>query len=241
MKTLRNHRLLEIGLALCVLAGVASGSFLGARHFIRGGAAEAQPPTEEEITERARQFIDATEAERNKPPFSGVFNGIRIVPPSPDDPASQPKTPCWYAREAGRENPQVLPIEATVGTPFEVSPSYLPPGAVEKLDLDEGEGPVVACDGKLSYSQRMWFFPDTTGGYVAITKIGGEHAVEGRASADRLQAITVRGKPAVAILPLTPDGEGPGGVIIAEDFGITVVGGVEFPIEVYIAVAEGLK
>ena len=61
------------------------------------------------------------------------------------------------------------------------------------------------------------------------------------ASAGRVSAATVGGKPAVLVAPIAPDGLGPSAVIMAEDFGITIVSADGLPLEETMKIAEGLK
>jgi hypothetical protein len=169
--------------------------------------------------------------EAAKPGFEGVVNGIRLYPTSAG-PAVQRKSAC---SDASSEEVQHVTMEAVVGTPMEIVPTYLPPGAEEEPPM---WGPVI-CKGVLAYVERRWNIRGE--GDFFITRRQGEQAIDIDASAERVSAATIGGKRAVLVKPLTPEGYGYSMVIVAEDFGLTSVVAFGLPIEETIKIAEGLE
>lgn len=99
--------------------------------------------------------------------------------------------------------------------------------------------PPMICKGILAYVDRQWIVRGK--GDFFIIRYQGEHAIDINASADRVSPGTINGKPAVLVAPITPDGYGRSGVIVAEDFGITVVSAFGLPLEETVKIAEGLE
>jgi len=99
--------------------------------------------------------------------------------------------------------------------------------------------PPAKCKGILVYVQRDWVMRDE-GADFFIIRYQGEHAIDISASADRISAGTIGGKPAALVEPITPDGYGYSMVIVAEDFGITVIAADGLPLEETVKIAEGL-
>jgi len=99
--------------------------------------------------------------------------------------------------------------------------------------------PPVACKGVVVSVEREWVIRSK--GHFSIAHRQGEQAIAIDASADRVSAATVGGKRAALVKPLAPDGFGYSMVIVAEDFGLTVIGASGLPIEETVKIAEGLK
>jgi len=173
--------------------------------------------------ERLRQEEDA------KPKFEGVVNGIRLYPTGGG--ASERKDACSDAKP---EEVQQVSMDAAAGTPMEIAPTYLPAGAEEQA----ATGPPVACKGILTDVERWWVIPGK--GSVLIGRRQGEQAIDVGASADRISPATVGGKRAVVVKPLTPAGYGYSMIVVAEDFGLTIVGVDGLPMEETVKIAEGL-
>jgi hypothetical protein len=204
---------------------VGVGSFFVAyRFWPTGGQTEAQSDIMAERDQLMRE-------EAAKPRFEGVVNGIRLysLAAGPD---LQRKDACWGAKPGEAEE---LTMSAVAGTPMEIIPTYLPPGA-EEVDPME---PPVACKGTVVSVQRHWIVRGE--GDFFITHRQGEQAIQVDTSADRVSAATVGGKPAVLVAPLAPDGFGPSVVVVAEDFGLTSVVALDLPLEETMKIAEGLK
>jgi hypothetical protein len=214
---------LVLGVFLAVAVGV--GSFFAAYQLWPGGGqTEAQPDI---VAERDQ----VTREEAAKPRFEGVVNGIRLYPVSAG-PAVQRKDACSDAKP---EEAEELTMSAVAGTPMEIIPTYLPAGA-EEVDPME---PPVACKGIVVNVQRWWMIRGKGDFYVSRRQ--GEQAISSDASAERVSAGTVGGKPAVLVEPLTPEGYGQSAVIVAEDFGLTIVVAFGLPLEETVKIAEGLE
>jgi len=185
------------------------------------------PPTPNPLLELER----LRQEEAPKPKFEGVLNGIRLYPTDAEA-AAQRKWACTGAGGQGVEHP---PMSAVVGTPMEIVPTYLPPGAEETIPP---AFPPVVCKGTVAYVERDWGIRGK--GDFYIIRYQGERAIDVDAPAERLSAATVGGKPAVLVKPLV-EGYDYSTVILAEDFGITVVAAFGLPLEETIKIAEGLK
>jgi hypothetical protein len=100
--------------------------------------------------------------------------------------------------------------------------------------------PPVICKGIVAYVERQWIIRDE-GAHFFIARRQGEQAIDTHASADRISAATVGGKPAVLVEPIMPGGYGQCAVIVAEDFGITIVSASGLPLAETVKIAEGLE
>jgi hypothetical protein len=214
---------LILGVFLAVVVGAGS-FFVAYRFWPGGGQTEAQP----DIMAERDQLM---QEEAAKPRFEGVVNGIRLY--SLDAGADvERKDACSDAKP---EEVEQLTMSDVAGTPMEIIPTYLPPGAEEVAPME----PPVACKGIVANVQRWWTMRGKGDFYVSRRQ--GEQAIASNASADRVSAATVGGKPAVVVAPLAPDGFGQSTVIMAEDFGITIVFADGLPLEETMKIAEGLK
>jgi hypothetical protein len=180
------------------------------------------PPPLAEL-ERLRQ------EEASKPKFEGVLNGIRLYPSDAKDiPA-----PKWACSNSSSDDVQHPDISAVAGTPLEIIPTYLPAGAEETIPAAY---PPTVCKGTVAHVEREWIIPN---GDFFIDRYQGEHAFSVDAPAQRILAATIRGRPAVVVKPLV-EGYDRSTVIVAEDFGFTVVSGFGLSTEETIKIAEGL-
>jgi len=214
---------LILGVCLAVVVGVGS-FFVAYRFWPGGGQTEAEPDI---IAERDQ----LTREEAAKPRFEGVVNGIRLysLDAGPD---VQRKDACSDAKP---EEAEELTMSDVAGTPMEIIPTYLPPGAEEVDPM----WPPVACKGIVANVQRDWIIRGK--GHFDISRRQGEQAIATDASADRVSAATIGGKPAALVAPLAPDGFGQSAVIVAEDFGITIVSADGLPLEETVKIVEGLQ
>jgi len=214
---------LILGALLAVALGV--GSFFAAYQlWPDGGRTEAQPDI-------VMEWEAARQEEAAKPRFEGVVNGIRLYR-TDADPAVRRKWVCTGARDEEVAHPAMSDV---AGTPMEIIPTYLPPGAEEQPSM----WPPVICKGVVAYVDRVWIVRGK--GDFFIIRYQGEQAMDISASADRVSAATVGGKRAVLVAPITPDGYGQSSVILAEDFGITIVSADGLPLEETVKIAEGLQ
>jgi hypothetical protein len=172
-----------------------------------------------------------SQEEAAKPRFEGVVNGIRLYRTG----AAVTVQRKWACSDAKPEDVQHPAMSAVAGTPMEIVPTYLPPDAEEVAPT----WPPVVCKGVLVYVERGWVTPGR--GWFSIYRYEGEQAIDVDASVDRVSAASIGGKAAVLVKPLTPEGFGYSMVIVAEDFGLTVVAADGLPIEETVKIAEGLK
>lgn len=221
-------RIIILVLAILVIA-VGVGSFFAARALIPGGeeakAQQGGPFTREQI-ERGTQL---REEEFAKPKFRGVVNGIRLSHPD-DLPAAQRELECVG-------DPRYLPIDAASGSPLDIIPTYLPEGAYAHPEGSSASA--VVCDNGVISVTRTYIWPPVAD--FQVGRVQGEHAFTIDASAERVEAGTISGKKAVFVKPVTPEGIGESMVIVAEDFGLTVIYGYMAPMQELIKIAEGLK
>jgi hypothetical protein len=210
-----------------VVAVVACGITIGA--VVVAGQGD-EPP--EGVSDIILEREQARQEELAKPTFEGVVNGIRLYPTNAEDAVERE----WVCADARPEEVEHLTMSEVAGTPMEITPTYLPAGAEETSPM----WPPAKCKGILVYVQRDWVMRDE-GADFFIIRYQGEHATDTTASADRVSAGTVGGKPAVLVEPITPDGYGQSAVIVAEDFGITIVSAFGLPLEETVKIAKGLK
>jgi hypothetical protein len=199
------------------------------------GGRPAPSPTPEERHEATPTPVSAAELDRlrqeeaAKPKFEGTINGIRLYPSDAKDiPA-----PEWACTDAKPEEVVHPDMSAVAGSPLEIVPTYLPAGAEE---IPPSFGPTI-CRGIVAHVHRDWVIRGI--GDFYIIRYQGQHAFDVDAAPDRVLAATVAGKPAVLVKPLL-EGYDYSTVIMAEDFGYTVVAGF-LPLDEIVKIAEGLK
>lgn len=218
--------------AILAVALPLSFRFLGGDEGADGGPVPQQEAGQPEPTPDIRLEQERLRLEEEaKPRFEGVVNGIRLYPTG-----AEPVQRKWACTGARPEEVQEVLMSRVAGTPMEIVATYVPPGAEEVPAV----WPPVVCKGTLAYVQREWVIR-AEGADFSIQRRQGERVVDIDASADRVSAATVGGKPAVLVEPITPDGYGYSMVIVAEDFGITAVVAFGLPLEETIKIAEGLK
>jgi len=181
---------LSISLVL-VVCGIAAGTVVIAS---QGN----EPP--EGVSDIILEREQAREEEEAKPRFEGVVNGIRLYPTNAE-PAVYRESACNYVSPEERE---YVTMSEVAGTPMEITPTYLPAGAEETDPM----WPPMICKGILASVERRWVIRDE-GADFFIARRQGEHAADTTASADRISAGTIGGKPAVLVEPITPEGYWP--------------------------------
>jgi hypothetical protein len=202
----------------------------------RGGRPEPSPTPEGGRQQATPTPISRAELERlrledaAKPKFEGVLSGIHIYPTSFDAPQRK-----WACSDAKPDEVQHVSLDAVAGTPMDIVPTYLPPGA-EELSTTL---PPAICKGTVAYVEREWTI-QPGGGDVFIARRQGERAIDWDAPVERIEATTVAGKPAVLVKPLL-ERDDYAGVIMVEDFGITVVRVFGLPFDETLKIAEGVK
>ncbi|MCS7277065.1 MAG: hypothetical protein NZ695_08645 [Dehalococcoidia bacterium] len=187
----------------------------------------ALPPTEipsEEWQAAARQ----REEEAKKPPFVGTINGVTLG-------MGEGLERCTGKRDWHHD------WQLVQGTPFEIQPTYLPPGAVE-IWYSDPIPPIFTCDGRVDHATRAW---SVGGGFrtvIIIKQRNSERRFEGLFPADRVKSATVGGRPAVVVEPMRPDGLMSTTVVFfPEPWGLTIVVGEFLPYPETLKIAEGLR
>jgi hypothetical protein len=189
----------------------------------QGKQATPTPPSLAEL-ERRRAEDEA------KPRFEGEVNGVQIYPTTAAAPPRQ-----GACSDAKPEEVQHVSMDAVAGTPMEITPTYLPPGAEETFTTL----PPTICKGTVAYVEREWIVRPE-GGDVFIARREGQRTINWDAPVERIVAATIAGKPAVLIKPLF-EHDDYAGVILVEDFGLTVVRVFGLPFDETVKIAEGLK
>lgn len=173
------------------------------------------------------------------PPFSGVINGIEVVPVMAQRP-SHSYCPSGVASNAS--------YSVTIGTTWEINPSYLPAGAVESNpgyvpdSLADDFVPVTLCNGQIARSFRQYLNEGPDGDWVEFSIArSASRAIAIDASEGRLASVTVAATPAVYIAPAADDDLGEAYIIVREPFGQTVIRGLGLDRDELQRIAEGLR
>jgi hypothetical protein len=192
---------------------------------------QAPPDTTVIPADQWRQIAEELASEWHKPHLTGPFHGFIFGQRQAD--------PCLQGRWSRYADPA-----AAKGYPVYVDPAYLPPGAVELAYDDEEEPAVVACNGVPYIVIRQFSAP---GGTVLIRReINPNRQVEATHPAHLVEAAQVAGKPAVLFKPAPVGGlmalyiTRPA-VILAEDFGVTIIRGEGVALEELLRIAERLR
>ncbi len=221
------HRTIAIILVTAVVGSAVSvTAFFVAREWVPGGGEDVQAGQGPRFTQE--EILEGTEArdeESAKPKFSGVVNGIRLYEPAAGE------------RDVGcTGEPQFRPLDAAAGSRLDVTPEYLPEGASETIG-SEGSTSVV-CDNRVISVTRNYGWPPS--GSFQIGRVAGEHAFPVDASGERVEAISVDGKKAVLVKPVVASGFGESMLIVAEEFGPTVIYAYMVPEHDLVRIAEGV-
>lgn len=239
------RRYIVVAIALALGAVVAVQIVGGARDGSPAGTAEiggdGPPPREgrRQITPgryEAPVFADpgaharGERAQRDdlaRPAFEGRVNGIQLWV---DTPPGQDGMPCPEGRR------RLVPEDEQRSSPHYIEvPSYLPPGAVEYQ-----EPSMIACADRVIHAGRV-FELEASGIEIGISRTVGRFSARiGYASAERVEAGSVAGKPAAFVKPVTPEGFGTSWIFVREDWGLTGVTAFDLPFEELLKVAEGV-
>ena len=171
-------------------------------------------------TEAHLKFTRALGAAGAEAQFNGIVNGFRL-----------------YGSADAAADPSLLQIECVSGEFPEVKVmefTYLPPGTKARSPQYGG----VCADGSTA-----WVTQDFVYGYGTFS-VGyelGEKAIGHDATAERVEAGTVAGRPAVLIRPLIEEGNGQSIVAFTLDKGFIVVGALNLPLTETLKIAEGIR
>ena len=232
--------------AVALVLAVGVGSFLGLRALTgddSGVTAEWKP-----LPSDSQRYLDE---DAQKPRFNQEINGILVGPGGPGESGAglEPqKDLCTGV------TPQWVGPERATGTVVDVNPSYLPEGVgmagAEPEEVVECGGTVISVlkyynvpskfSGKNQTGDLLW-----SGGSFSIWRmLSTEHTFPLFGAAERMGPISIAGRPAVLMRPVMPGGADVGfddvAIVIAEDFGLTVIQGSGLPLGEFIKIAEGL-
>lgn len=237
MASVKGNTLVKATAGLLVLVAIGFGGFFSARSLTGGAGGEepgAEPPgptaEQPELTKGLEPILE----EEAKPPFIGDKLGIFIMPADPQIAVTVPPEYVTYDRLCG-PNPdyQVLPWDQAGELDFTLQ---LPPEVVF-LPNDPDSG-VFACNGAVIGVKRAY---DYGGGRLIVAR-NRTTVYDGiRASAERVKVISIGGRQAVLIEPVTPVGTELGGqtaIIFPEPFGKTFVFTFDVPLTDALKVAE---
>lgn len=168
----------------------------------------------------AERGLAVAEAEKDKPKFQGMVNGFRL-----------------YSFERAFEDPSVEK-NSCVAVEFpltdELKFNYLPPGTFARSPQFAGK----CSDGSTAFVMQSFV---TKHGTFDISYQPGERAFGHDASAERVSATTVAGRPGVIIRPLVEEGFGQSWVAFATGNGFIVVDARNLPLSETLKIAEGVK
>ena len=173
--------------------------------------------------EAREQGMAALNAEKGKPQFEGVINGIRL-----------------WSYEHAFNDVSVMKVVCGGGDYVEwrlvnkLVFSYLPPGTAAVTPQNEA----VCADGSVAWAGQHFL---TDGPTFGIWYESGEWAFPQDAPAERVAAGKVQGRPAVIIRPLTKEGFGRTWVVFATKNGMIVVDAQEMPLAEALKIAEGIR
>lgn len=230
----RDHKA-SISATTVVLMGVAVAVFL----FIRINHSPSSVVANDgmgPVEERARfWYLPLVEGEPSRPRLDTSLAGMRIGPDQPE------LRSCEYLGVPGRMTPLSLAEAAEAAPELALPPAYVPDGAIVEEAPLTGAG---ACGSRIGVVTAMYHFApgsaSSFGGTLHVSRQVGEHIVRLDVARDRAEVITVDGRDAVLVHPLSEDGFGDGHVIVPESWGISRVSGVGLSAAELIQVASSL-
>jgi hypothetical protein len=241
MRTGNSRRLVYWVSTVIVALAVGVGSFLGVRTLANDGP---------EATAQRDPFWWAPyfDEDAEKPRFNQEINGILVGPSAP--------APDYAGLCTGPDvELRYLPAGSVVGSELDLEPGYLPEG-VQALPSPAAVA-VRKCGGSVVTVLKEYDVPfklneeDPTGhplraggGFSILRERSTTRAFPLFGAAERMEPLWVAGRPAVLMQPVMPGsldiGMGHMAIVIAEDFGLTVIQGDGLPLEEFIKIAEGL-
>lgn len=229
--------------AAIVALAVGAGSFFGVR-TLTGDGGSATADRKPLPSDWDRYFNE----DAARPRFNQEISGILVGPDTGVEPTS------GLCGEKAAE-PQYAPVERAVGTMLDINPAYLPEGVELSPSVTAVE--VVECGGTVISVVKYYHVPDKfsgkdqtgdllwSGGEFSIWRmLSTRHAFPLDGAADRIGPISVKGRPGVLMRPVMPGGAdvgvGNAAIVIAEDFGLTVIQGSGLPLGEFVKIVEGL-
>lgn len=171
----------------------------------------------------AQRRGDAAEAaERQRPKFYGIINGFRFYK-TLDENVALPRRHC----------PVGTTKQADPAAPFPYAISYLPPGTSENYDPYM----LVCPDGVIFRAGKFYSGGDALFG---VNYYGGEAAIEGHYSRERIETATIQGQPGIIVNAVTPEGYGNSLVAFQTAQGFIEVSGLHIPVEELAKIAGGV-
>lgn len=219
--------LLRRGLAAVLLAVIVGGTGFGIGYILLNDDGEATAQRGDTAEER----IATIEAEFGLPQFVGTMNGIRFIADGVPGLAESFSPKCRENAAGGSNIRDAEPSELA-GSDLDFSPGYLPSGSTPNAVV------VNACeDDIIAVSKDYVVAPEA--GQLLIRRRSGPPIVGAFAPAERMEAITVRGRyDGVAVEPAFPGDRA--AVIFSDGRSVWSVHGVGVPFGELVEVAEGV-
>jgi len=222
-------RRLAVALVLVlVLTAAGTGAFVALRPG--GGGEEAAAGPRREL--KPWWWVPLVEEDASKPRGDMVINGIHVGPNM-----QWRGVPCG----PGYGDPVPATPEEAAASGMDVSPAYLPEGAVYLPDAEAA----TKCGNQVVSVYKAWSVPADPvklrwGGLLEISCMRADRYVPLDVPAERMGPGEVLGRPAVFVRPLTEDGFGQSHIIIADEYGITWVQADGITFDELLRVAESL-
>jgi hypothetical protein len=202
---------------LAVISLATAGTVLGVRALLGDDEPSVPYP------------VDEIEADKSLPRFNGELLGIRVVPPG--DPDHEKLEREAIAAVCGKASPTTaLPWEGAgeLALSVEMPPEFI-------LQADDPNTGVIGC-GEKAFAARWHYLSRQPDGWQAsLLVVRGLASADARllvfdAAAQRVSAISIEGREAIMISPVTPSGRGSASAIVfSEPFGVTQITAFDLP------------
>jgi hypothetical protein len=214
-----------------VVMTVGLASFLFTRAIVPAPVAQGEDMAIDKAESLKKQLIQTVEEDNQKPRFLGELNGIRFV---------EQTTSLDSGCAPGELVTDATPSQV-LASPLNFRAEYLTDGlalAVEHFSQ---------CSGKVigigrNYGNKEAPFPES----VNIVRTG-RRVVRVDAPRDRLETLEIAGKPAVLVKGFAPPNQPQDSnfrhwtLIIAEDFGVTIIEGGYLDLQELMKIAEAVR